>query len=89
MIYLSFSKPFGRAGDNPLPLHFFEHLKSWSDWILKNEPYEMCDLDPVWTLEPLHMPVYKMKVLTSTVMFAFGYPIFKIDIARKIPEKKS
>lgn len=49
----------------------------------------MCDLDPVWTLEPLHMPVYKMKVLTSTVMFAFGYPIFKMDIARKIPEKKS
>lgn len=31
MIYLSFSKPFGRAEDNPLPLCFSEHLKSQSD----------------------------------------------------------
>lgn len=31
MIYLSFSKPFGRAEDNPLPLYFSEHLKSQSD----------------------------------------------------------
>lgn len=30
-----------------------------------------------------------MKVLTSTVMFAFGYPISQMDIARKIPQKES
>lgn len=89
MIYLSFSKPFGRAGDNPLPRHFSEHLKSWSDWILKNEQGEMCDLHPVWTLKPLYMPVYKMKVLTSRAMFTFGYPILKMDIARKVSEKDS
>lgn len=47
MIYLSFSKPFGRAEDNPLPLYFSEHLQSRSDRILKNERGEKCDLHPV------------------------------------------
>lgn len=89
MIYLSFSKTFGRAGDNPLFLYFSENLKFWSDWILKNEQGEMCDLHPVWILKPLYMPVYKMKLLTSSAMFAFGYLLLKMAIGRKLPEKDS
>lgn len=33
------------------------------------------------------MPVYKMKVLTSSALFTFGYPILKMDTARKVPVK--
>lgn len=50
---------------------------------------ETCDLYPAWILKSLYMPVYKMKVLTSSAIFISGYPILKMDIARKVLEKDS
>lgn len=63
--------------------------QSWSDQILKNEQGETCNLHAVWTLKPLYMMVYKMKVLTFTALFTVGYSILKMRVTRKEPEKDS